>query len=118
MRELIDLEEQGWRALSTHADAARDFYRRVLREDAVMVFPGRLRIKGREAILASLATQPWASFQITHAEGVPLTPDAATLVYEVTARRAGSPPYSALVSSTWVRGAKGWQLAVHQQTPD
>ena len=38
MRELIDLEEQGWRALSSNADAARDFYGRMLLEDAVMVF--------------------------------------------------------------------------------
>ena len=57
MRELIDLEEQGWRALSTAGDAARDFYGRVLREDAVMLFPGKLRIVGRSAVLDSLAAQ-------------------------------------------------------------
>lgn len=117
MRELIDLEEQGWRALSAAGDAARDFYSRVLREDAVMLFPGKLRIVGRAAILDSLAAQPWESFHVSNAACVPLSADAATVIYEVTARREGSAPYSALVSSTYVRGARGWQLVVHQQTP-
>ncbi len=117
MRELIDLEEQGWRALSSNADAARDFYGRMLLEDAVMVFPGRMRIRGREAILASLAAQPWESFRITHADTVSLTTDVATLVYEVVAQRAGNAPYSALVSSTYVRSSRRWRLAFHQQTP-
>ena len=117
MRELIDLEEQGWRALSTTGDTARNFYGRVLREDAVMLFPGNLRIVGRAAILDSLAAQPWESFHLGNVASVPLSADAATVFYEVTARREAGAPYSALVSSTYARSARGWQLVVHQQTP-
>jgi hypothetical protein len=116
MRELIDLEEQGWRALSTAGDAGKKFYAAVLREDAVMLFPGGMRIEGRERILETLGAQPWKSFQIENPKVIPLSDAAATLVYKVTAQRQGSEPYTALISSTYVR-SKSWQLAIHQQTP-
>lgn len=115
MHELMKLEEQGWRALSTEGDAAKKFYASVLREDAVMLFPGGMRIAGKERILESMSAQPWDSFRIENPQILPLSADAATLVYTVTAQR-GSEPYVALISSTYVR-AETWQLVVHQQTP-
>lgn len=115
-RELIDLEEQGWRALSTEGDAGKTFYASVLREDAVMLFPGGMRIVGRERILESLGTQPWGSFHIENPMVLPLAASAATLVYTVKAQRNGSEPYVALISSTYVHD-RAWQLVVHQQTP-
>ena len=116
MRELIDLEEQGWRALSTEGDAGKKFYASVLREDAVMLFPGGMRVEGRDRILESLGAQPWQSFRIEDPKVVKLSDDAATVTYKVTAQRKGSDPYVALISSTYVRN-KVWQLVVHQQTP-
>lgn len=109
MDELLALERQGWQALATAGGAARAFYAGLLREDAAMLFPGGLRIEGRDAILASLDAQPWASFRIEQPRLIELGPAAATLVYGVTAQRPGSPPYRALISSTWVRGP-GWRL--------
>jgi hypothetical protein len=116
MRELIDLEEQGWRALSTAGDAAKKFYASVLREDAVMLFPGGMRIEGRDRILESLGAQPWQSFRIEDQKVVMLSNDAATLIYKVTAHRKDSDPYVALISSTYAR-SNVWQLVIHQQTP-
>lgn len=116
MRELIELEEQGWRALATVGDAGKKFYASVLRQDAVMLFPGGMRIEGRERILESLGAQPWESFQLEDPKVVQLTEQAAVVVYKATARRKGSEPYTALISSTYVRGAT-WQLVLHQQTP-
>lgn len=116
MRELIDLEEQGWRALATEGDAGKKFYAALLREDAVMLFPGGTRIEGRAQILDSLGAQPWASFKIENPKVLQLSPNVATLVYNVTARREGSPSYVALISSTYARD-KNWQLVLHQQTP-
>jgi hypothetical protein len=116
MHELIELEEQGWRALSTEGDAGRKFYASVLREDAVMLFPGGMRIVGRERILQSLGSQPWDSVRIENPLVIPLTIDTSTLVYTATAQRKGSDPYVALISSTYVHG-QTWQLVVHQQTP-
>ena len=116
MRELIELEEQGWRALSSAGDAGRKFYAAVLREDAVMLFPGGMRIEGRERILESLGAQPWESFRLEDPKVLQLSAEAATVIYKVTARRKDSEPYTALISSTYVRGTT-WQLVVHQQTP-
>jgi hypothetical protein len=39
------------------------------------------------------------------------------LVYSVVAQREGLEPYSAVVSSTYVRRDGEWKLAFHQQTP-
>jgi hypothetical protein len=116
MAEIVELEKQGWRALSTEGDAGRRFYTSVLRNDSVMLFPGGIRIEGRENILQSLGPQPWESFQIEDAQVFWLTSNAATLVYKATAQRKGSPPYAALISSTYVRDPD-WKLVVHQHTP-
>lgn len=116
MNELIELEQQGWKALSTEGDASKDFYASVLREDAVMLFPGGIFIEGRESILESLGAQPWETFEIENPKLVSLTPNTRTLVYRVTARRKGNQPYVAQVSSTYVRD-RDWKLVVHQQTP-
>src|SRR5690606_38761795 len=72
---LITLEEQGWNALATEGDAGRQFYAAVLRDDAVMLFPGGMRIEGRDSILESLGAQPWGTFTIEDARVVPLAPD-------------------------------------------
>ena len=115
MHELLDLEEQGWRALSTPGPTARQFYSGLLRADAVMLFPGGLRIAGREGILESLGTQPWDSFHLDRASVLALGPDSAVVVYEVRARRAET-SYAALASSTYARDTQ-WRLVMYQQTP-
>lgn len=116
MDELVELERQGWEALSSEGNAGREFYASVLREDAVMLFPGGMRLEGREQILQSLGTQPWQTFQLEEPRAISLSRNAATLIYRVKAQRKGSGPYAALISSTYVN-EKGWKLAVHQQTP-
>lgn len=117
MKELIELEEQGWQALSSDGDAGRRFYSDVLRDDAIMLFPGGLLLAGKAEILDSLAAQPWQSFQIEDAQVRSLGETAGVVVYRVTAQRAGSAPYVALISSTYARSAGEWKLVVHQQTP-
>lgn len=116
MDELLELEQQGWEALSSEGDAGKRFYASVLRHDAVMLFPGGMHIVGRERILQSLGSQPWETFRIENAHMVSLAANVATLAYRVTAQRKGSQPYVALVSSTYVRD-RAWKLVVHQQTP-
>lgn len=116
MRELIELEQQGWKALSTEGDAGKQFYASVLREDAIMLFPGGIFIDGRENILQSLGSQPWATFEIENPKVLALTSNAGTVAYRLTAHRKGNPPYVAQVSSTYVRD-DDWRLVVHQQTP-
>jgi hypothetical protein len=45
MHEIIALEEQGWRALSTGGEVAKACYDVVLTDYAVMVFPGGLLLR-------------------------------------------------------------------------
>ncbi len=117
MQDLIELEKQGWQALSSGSEASERFYGAILRDDAVMLFPGGMRIEGKEQILASFAAQPWASFQIDAPKVIALSEHAGVVVYGVSAQREGSEPYKALISSTYVRSNGGWKLVLHQQTP-
>jgi hypothetical protein len=117
MQDLIELEEQGWQALSIEGDAGKKFYRSVLREDAIMLFPGGLIIDGKQNILESFSAQPWKSYHIEEMQVISLSENAAVLVYKVTAQREGRDPYVALISSTYARSDKTWKLVVHQQTP-
>lgn len=81
-----------------------------------MLFPGGLRIEGRERILESLGDLPWESFLLEEVRVIRITDAAASVVYRVNAQRRGSPSYCALVSSTYVDD-QGWKLLVHQHTP-
>jgi hypothetical protein len=48
---------------------------------------------------------------------VALTDDSGVLVYRPVAQRAGKAPYSAVISSTFVRRDGACKLAFHQQSP-
>jgi hypothetical protein len=114
--ELIDLETEGWRALSSGPGTAADFYARVLDEDVVMLLPGGLRLVDRDVILDSMRGAPWSSFVLEDPQVVALGNDGALVAYGVVAVRDGS-EYSALVSSAYARRGGAWRLAFHQQTP-
>ena len=115
--DLIALEQRGWQALSgAGEDTAAQFYGRVLDDDVVMLLPGGVRLTDRDEILGSMSGAPWDAFELEDPQVLELGPDGAVVVYGVAAERDGS-PYSALVSSTYVRRDDGWKLALHQQTP-
>ena len=115
--ELIELEERGWRALASDPRTASEFYEQILDDTVVMLLPGGMRLTDRAAIVASMGGQPWASYRLEEPRVHRLTDAAAVVTYGVVAQRDGSPPYSALMTSTYVRRDDGWKLAVHQQTP-
>lgn len=117
MNDLLVLETHGWQALATSAEAGRKFYATVLQEDAVMVFPGGLLLRGKEEILKSFAAQPWESFDIQEPAVTSVTGQVKILFYRVKAQRKDSPPYQAWISSTYVHGPGGWRLFFHQHTP-
>jgi hypothetical protein len=88
----------------------------VLHEDAVILFPGGLRIEGRERSLESLGTQPWKSYELDDMRVIQLTDKAAMVIYKTTAYREGNPQYVALISSTYIHDGE-WKLVIHQHTP-
>jgi hypothetical protein len=115
--DLVALEEQGWQALSTSPDAALAFYDQVLDVAVEMLLPGGMRVDDRAEVLAAMGGPPWTSYALEAPLVRQLTADSAVVTYGVVARREGSPPYSALMSSVYVRREGGWKLALHQQTP-
>lgn len=96
MQDLVDLEEQGWQALSSGGEVSQKFYSSILHDDAVMLFPGGMLIDGKEKILNSLAAQPWKSFQIEEPRVILFSESAGVVVYRVSAEREGHDPYIAL----------------------
>jgi ketosteroid isomerase-like protein len=115
--DLLDIETQGWQALSSTKDAAREFYEPLLSEDAVMLFPGGIILEGKDEILASFDAQPWKTFEIKEPRIMPLGDAAAILTYRITAKRESSNEYRALVSSAYYQKDGTWYLSFHQQTP-
>ena len=111
---LVSLEEQGWQALSQGTGA--DFYERNLADHALMVFPFGVLTR-EQSIEAIKAAPPWASFRIEDPQVVGLTDDSAILTYRATAQRAGQEPYSALMTTVFVKNEGTWKAAFHQQTP-
>lgn len=117
MTELIEREQQVWQVLSTSRDAAVEHLADTLASEAVMVFPGGMRLSGRDAILDAIDAQPWSAFELSGVQQIPLSDDARALIYQVHAHRGGEDPYRALISSVWIHEAGDWKLALHQQTP-
>jgi hypothetical protein len=116
-RELIELEEEGWRALSSSGAHAARFYERVLDEDIVMLLPGGMLLADRAQILESMSGAPWSDYRLTDMRVLQPNDDTGAVIYRVEASRKGSPDYAALVNSTYVRRKAGWKLLLHQQTP-
>lgn len=115
--DLIALERDGWQALSgAGGESAAQFYGRILDADVVMLLPGGLRLTDRDEILRLMSRAPWDGFELGDPRTLELGPDSAVVLYGVVAERGGS-PYSALISSTYVRRDDGWKLVLHQQTP-
>lgn len=115
--ELLALERAGWDSLCTGTGSA--FYGRHMTADGRMILAGGFALD-RDGVVESLASAPaWDRYELDDVAVVPLTPDAATLVYRGTARRGDEEPFVALMASTYVRDAEagGWRLAVYQQTP-
>ena len=117
LEDLATLEEQGWQALSTSPDAAVAFYGRVLDDAVEMLLPGGMRLVDRATVLAAMGGPSWTAFTLEDLLVRQLTVDSALVSYGVVAQRDGAPPYSALMSSVYVRRADGWKLTFHQQTP-
>lgn len=113
--ELLQLERDGWQAISDHRGA--DFYSSHLTEDALMVLPGDLVMDRQTALDSIDGPATWEWFRLENERVVGLGEEAAALTYRVTAKRPDDEPYSALITSTYVRQGNSWLMAMHQQTP-
>jgi len=113
--EVLALERAGWEALAT-AGAAGPFYANVLADQVLMLLPGGMVLDDREQVVEAMGGPPWDRYELADERVLELSDDSAVVAYRATARR-GATEYTALFTSTYVRRASGWKLALHQQTP-
>jgi hypothetical protein len=112
--ELERLERRGWEALSGPDGAA--FYREVMADEGVMVFPGLVMDKeGALKVMGEVA--PWATFELHDLRAIQPLPDCGMVVYHADAQRTGERTYQAEMTSVYVRRDDRWQLVLHQQSP-
>lgn len=114
--ETFALEVRGWEPLTRGGEEATSFYRGVLDEDVVMLFPGGMVLQGADAVLPTLGVDPWQGFALADPAVRHPTPDVAVVTYRAGAHRDG-PAYEALISSVYVRREGAWRLVLHQHTP-
>jgi hypothetical protein len=116
--EIIDLETRSWEVLAIGGEECAAYYDDVLDSDPVMLMPGGLRLTDRESMVQSMSGPPWLDYRLEEMRVTELGPDAAVVTYGAVARRdPDAEPYTAFMSSTYIRRDDGWKLAVHQQTP-
>jgi hypothetical protein len=111
--ELVQVERRGWEALCS-ADAEA-YYRQHMTAEALMAFPFGV-MNRQEALNAMAGADPWSRYEMLSPRVIPLGPDSGVVVYSVTAQREGQAPFSAVISSTFVRRDGEWKLAFHQQS--
>lgn len=113
--ELLQLERDGWQAISEHRGA--EFYSSRLAADALMVLPGDMVLDRQTALDSIDGPVTWEWFRLENDRVMALGDDAAALTYRVTAKRPGEEAHSTLITSTYVRHDGSWLMAIHQQTP-
>jgi hypothetical protein len=113
--DLLQLEHDAWRALSTGGETAAEFYDQVLASEVLMLLPGGLVIDDRRAAVDSMRGTPWNEFALSDERVFELDERCVVVAYRATAKRPGQ-YYEALLNSTYVRENGAWKLALHQQT--
>jgi hypothetical protein len=117
--ELLALEKEGWRAVTTGEAAV--FAERMLAGDMMLVLPGMV-LDRAEVVGLWLEAVPWEQFDIEcdieGASVIPLTPGGAVLTYRVTlSRRCDVTTYRAQCTTVYRRMSRRWRLVFHQLTP-
>ena len=98
-----------------------EFFLASLDEKCLLAFPQMGEMHGvrlREDIAATATPDNrWRDLKISKRDLIRPTPDVAIITYRAEVIRADGQPYSALVSSAYVRREDGWKLAFHQHSP-
>lgn len=113
LENLLALEHAGWRSLTDGTGGT--FYGKVMTEGGVMILVNGI-VMSRDVVADGLnQAPPWDSYEIIEPRLIPLTDQAATLIYRSSSRR-GEDIFEALMSSTYVLVDGSPKLAVYQQT--
>jgi hypothetical protein len=115
LQQLLELEEAGWQSLCDGSGS--DFYADLMTEGALMILADGVTMTRGEVAEALRYAPPWASFILEEPQLVSVADDVGILVYVGTGFRDEGASFKAVMSSTYIRKASGWRLALYQQTP-
>lgn len=112
--ELFDIEHGFWLG-------GKDHFAEHVDDQCLLAFPQMGEMHGvhsREEVAATATTSNrWRDLNVTDRHHLRVGEEVAIISYRADVTRADGHPYSALVSSAYVRGAGGWKLAFHQHSP-
>lgn len=112
--ELFEVEQGFWLSGQEH-------FLEHLSNECLLAFPQMGEMHGifprdRVAATATSANR-WRDLRVTERHLLRLHENVAIISYRADVTRADGEPYSALVSSAYVRQDSGWKLSFHQHSP-
>ena len=109
--DLLALERRFWTG-----DA--EFYRHNLDDECLTAFTQMAGVASKDEIAKSVSSERrWQDLRIEFQGLIQPIDDFAIITYRAAATRQNGEPYSALVSSGYVKRGGAWRMAFHQQTP-
>lgn len=112
--DLFDIEQGFW----LHG---KEHFLEHLDDECLLAFPqvGEMHgVRTRDEVAATATTSTrWLDLNVTDRHIVHAGENVTIISYRADVKRADGQPYSALVSSAYVRRANGWKLAFHQHSP-
>ena len=112
--ELYEIEQGFWLS-------GQDHFLEHLDDACLLAFPQMGEMHGvmaREDVAATAtASNRWRDLTMTDRLLLQAVDDVALISYRAIVKRADGVPYSALVSSAYVRRPAGWKLSFHQHAP-
>ncbi|OHB31730.1 MAG: hypothetical protein A2790_02630 [Phenylobacterium sp. RIFCSPHIGHO2_01_FULL_69_31] len=112
--DLFQVEQGFWLA-------GKDHFRQHVDESCLLAFPQAGEMHGifSNQQVAETVTSPtrWRDLTMSNRLLLEVTDDVAVISYRADVTRADGEPYSALISSGYVRRDGGWKLAFHQHSP-
>ena len=117
LKELMDLEHQGWEALCSGTGA--DFYGQIMAEEGVMTLAHGFVLDRQQVVDSLNEAPPWSRYEISQERVISLGASVALVVYRGAAWRGdgSAPDFQAWMTSTYVKREGQWRLASYQQTP-
>lgn len=112
--ELFEIEQGFW-------VSGRDHFLKHVDASCMLAFPQAGEMHGifsREHVAGTAtSSNRWRDFRMGDRHLLEPHADVAIISYRADATRPAGEPYSALISSAYVRREDGWKLAFHQHSP-
>jgi hypothetical protein len=116
-QDLKKIEEGFWYAAGAGKQGA--YYREYMAEKGIAVMPEPYPVMTKQDAInmADEVMAPWEDVRIENPRFLPLGAKSVAMVYHGKAMRNGQ-PYSANITSVYVKDNGSWKLALHQQSPE